>query len=187
MLTSATVLPPRHRVSSDPLPPAVSRHPIQPATAIQLSFQPVAAPQQQRPGRIPKQSAKYRTDKLDKEDPNRKRVTKFSYACKHCGNPKTKEYGHRKPRSDLWYCPSFGDFMTWKRENNLWFRCHFLHNLYTYTSLQYIHYTVIIVQSLAMLWYCMNHWMLSPVFLGHVGDPRTLPEMTLLVTSAVHN
>ena len=116
MLTSATVLPPRHRVSSDPLPPAVSRHPIQPATAIQLSFQPVAAPQQQRPGRIPKQSAKYRTDKLDKENPNRKRVTKFSYACKHCGNPKTKEYDHR---SDLWYCPSFGDFMTWKRENNL--------------------------------------------------------------------
>ena len=87
MLFSATVLPPRHRVSSDPLLPAVSGHPIQPA--IQLSFQPVAAPQQ-RPGRIPKQSAQYRTDKLDKEDPNRKRVTKFSYACKHCGNPKTK-------------------------------------------------------------------------------------------------
>ena len=119
MLKTTAILPALHRTASAPLPSAVTRQPTQPAQTIQILFPPNTSTDQPSTSHTVQKSARYRAEQLKRADPNRRQATKSSYVCKHCGKPKTADYGHKQPRKGKWYCLSFGDIDEWKRQNNL--------------------------------------------------------------------
>ena len=116
MLSSVALLPAKRKIAPAPLPPAVTRHPINPTTTIHMTFPEVVIEPAQPVVRKLKQSAIYRNVKLDKPEPAK---TVRTYRCTLCKQPKTKEYGHSQVVRGKWYCPSYGDFVEWKKQNGL--------------------------------------------------------------------
>ena len=116
MLSSVALLPAKRKIAPAPLPPAVTRHPINPTTTIHMTFPEVVIEPAQPVVRKLKQSAIYRNVKLDKPEPAK---TVRTYRCTLCKQPKAKEYGHSQVVRGKWYCPSYGDFVKWKKQNGL--------------------------------------------------------------------
>ena len=116
MLSSVAILPAKRKIASAPLPPAATRHPINPPTTTHMTFPDVVIEPVRPVVRKLPLSAVSRNTQLDKQDPGR---TVRTYRCSLSKKPKAKEYGHSQVVRGKWYCPSYGKFVEWKKQNGI--------------------------------------------------------------------